>query len=193
MERVHKPHNLAAIVRNCDAAGILEVHAVPPEEGIELSKHTSAGSKRWVRLVRHASTREAIEALHATGHQVVAAHPDPDAIDFREVDFTRPTAIMMGAELHGLSDEGMKCADRLIRIPMMGMVRSLNVSVATALLVYEAARQRQNAGMYAERRLDEERYRSLLFEWAYPRLARRYRSEGRPYPELSEDGEIQRD
>jgi tRNA (guanosine-2'-O-)-methyltransferase len=99
---------------------------------------------------------------------------------------------MMGAELHGVSDEGLDAADGHVALPMMGMVHSLNVSVATALLLYEALRQREAAGMYRRSRLDPERYQATLFEWAYPTLASRFRAAGRPYPDLDRDGQILR-
>jgi tRNA (guanosine-2'-O-)-methyltransferase len=108
------------------------------------------------------------------------------------VDFTRPTAIMMGAELHGVSPDGLDAADEHVALPMLGMVHSLNVSVATALLLYEALRQREAAGLYGLSRLDTERYRATLFEWAYPTLAARCRAGGRPYPDLDRDGQILR-
>jgi tRNA (guanosine-2'-O-)-methyltransferase len=190
MERVHKEHNLSAILRNCDAVGVLEVHAVPPEGGLTVHHDTSGGTAKWIPVHRHPSVEAGIRRLQATGHQVVAAHPSPDALDFREVDYTRPTAILMGAELWGLSEEALERADVSAVIPMMGMTRSLNVSVATALLLYEAQRQRQARGMYVESRLPPHRFHRVLFEWAYPELAPRYRAAGMPYPELTEDGAI---
>ncbi len=147
MERVHKSHNLSAILRNCDAVGVLEAHVIPPEEGLQIHSHTSAGTAKWVRLVRHHTIQEAIEELKGRGFRVLAAHPGPDAVDFREVDFTVPTALMMGAELLGLSDEALELADLRISIPMVGMAQSFNVSVATALLLFEAFRQREAAHM----------------------------------------------
>ena len=190
MERVNKAHNFSAILRSCDAVGVLEAHAVPPEGGLTLHHDTSGGSAKWIQVQRHPAAAAAIERLQARGHQVVAAHPADDAVDFREVDYTRPTALLMGAELWGVSDEALEAADLAATIPMLGMVRSLNVSVATALFLYEAQRQREVEGMYAESRLPPDRYRDLLFEWAYPELARRYRDQGRAYPELGPDGEL---
>ena len=192
MEHVHKPHNLSAILRNCDAAGVLEIHAVPSEDGLQLHHGTAAGSSKWVDVREHADTGAAVEHLHGEGFEVLAAHPGDDAVDFREVDLTRPTAILMGAELHGLTDRALALADRRVAIPMMGMVRSLNVSVATSLLLYEALRQRDAAGMYDTPRLDPERRRRILFEWAWPRVARTLRERGEPYPDLDEDGRIVR-
>ncbi len=190
MERVHKSHNLSAILRNCDAVGVLEAHAIPPEEGLQIHSHTSAGTAKWVRLVRHPTIQAAIEELKGRGFRVLAAHPGPEAVDFREVDFTVPTALMMGAELLGLSDEALALADQRISIPMVGMARSFNVSVATALLLFEAFRQREAAGMYDESRIDPEDMRRILFEWAYPRIARYCRDRGAPYPALLEDGDL---
>jgi len=188
MEHVHKSHNLSAILRNCDAVGVLEAHAIPPEEGLKIHSHTSAGTAKWVRLVRHHTIQEAIAELKGRGFRVLAAHPGPDAVDFREVDFTVPTALMMGAELLGLSDEALALADLRISIPMVGMAQSFNVSVATALLLFEAFRQREAAHMYDESRIDPEDMKRILFEWAYPRIARNCRDRGTPYPSLGEDG-----
>jgi len=192
MERVNKEHNFSAILRNCDAVGVMEVHAVPPNHGIRLSDETSAGSAKWIEVHRHERATDVIRTLQDDGFQVVAAHPDTRAVDFRQVDFTRPTALLMGAELFGVSDDALALADVTAVIPMVGMVRSLNVSVATALLLYEAQRQREARGMYAgdPPRIPEPRFTELLFEWAYPRLARRYRELDLPYPALGPDGEI---
>ena len=193
MEQVHKPHNLSAILRNCDAAGVLEAHAVPPRGGLEVHHDTSGGTKKWIHVHRHEDVDAAVADLHAQGLTVLAAHPGEGAVDFRTVDFTRPTCLMMGAELHGVSDRGLELADGTVVIPMEGMVRSLNVSVATALLLYEAHRQRTAAGLYQESRLEPDRFRRILFEWCHPELARRCRDLGRSYPALGPEGELLED
>ncbi len=190
MDRVHKPHNLSAILRNCDAVGVLEAHAVPAQSGLEIPEASSAGSSRWVSVRLHASAAAAVAVLRKRGFRIVAAHPIAGARDYRTVDFTRPAALLVGAELHGLSDKGLRLADEYVVIPTVGMVRSLNVSVATSLLLFEAFRQRQAAGLYERGRLEPERYRTLLFEWSYPRLARRLREEDLPYPPLRDDGSV---
>jgi tRNA (guanosine-2'-O-)-methyltransferase len=191
MDRVHKSHNFSAILRNCDAAGVLEAHVVVPEGGdLDLHHGTSAGTKKWIHVVYHRSVSEAMGRLKAAGFAVLAAHPSPDALDYREVDYTRPTAITLGAELHGVSAEGLDLADAHVSIPMMGMVHSLNVSVASSLLLFEAARQRVDAGMYERSRLAPDAFDERLFEWCYPSLALSRQQEGRPYPSLGPDGEI---
>ena len=190
MERVHKSHNLSAILRNCDAVGVLEAHAVRPKDGLSLYGHTSAGTSKWVKVRQYARTPDAVGELRSRGMRIVAAHPGPDSADFRTVDFTRPTALMVGAELLGLSDGALDLADERVVIPMMGMVQSFNVSVAVALVLFEAFRQRHEVGMYETSRLDPDDFDRILFEWAYPRISRHYRKQGTPYPVLAEDGSI---
>lgn len=188
MERVHKPHNFSAVLRTCDAVGVGRAHLVPTE-AFEAKGGIASGSHRWVPVVRHASAPDAIAWLGERSFRIVAAHPD-GAVDFREFDYTRPTALALGTELHGLSDELVEAADERIRIPMTGMVRSLNVSVAAAVVLYEALRQRRGAGMYEARRLDDETFARTLFEWAYPKIAALCRQRGKPYPPLGPEGEI---
>ena len=190
MERVSKSHNFSAILRNCDAVGVLEVHAVPPVRGLDLHHATSAGSAKWMRVRRHAGVEAAAAHLRDRAYQIVAAHPGPASVDYRDVDYTSPTAIMVGAELFGISEEGLSLADTVAAVPMVGMVRSLNVSVATSLLLFEALRQRQEALMYERSRLDAEEYGRILFEWGYPRIAARFREHEMPYPPLGEDGAL---
>lgn len=190
MERVNKSHNFSAILRSCDAVGVLDAHVVPPDRGVDLHPATAAGSSKWVRVHEHPSVGAAIELLHERGFTVLAAHPSPDARDYRDVDLTCPVAFMMGAELYGLGDEALERADAHVVIPMAGMVRSLNVSVASALLLFEAKRQRDRAGLYDRPRLAPEAFRRRLFEWAYPAIAARCREAGTDYPELGPDGEL---
>lgn len=187
-ENVHKSHNISAILRTADAVGIYEAHAI--SEGGEFPRHhmASAGSRKWVEICTHRDLGSALRHLRSAGHQILAAHFSDTSVDFREIDYTGPTAILLGSELWGVSREAAESADRHIVIPMQGMVASLNVSVATALILYEAQRQREAAGLYDETRLDPELYRQKLFEWCYPEVAEQLRKDGRPYPELDADG-----
>ena len=190
MDRVNKAHNFSAIVRNCDAVGVLEAHAVAVEPGLDVHHATSAGTRKWVLVRRHPSVEDAIEHLRGRGFAILAAHPSPDAVDYREADYTRPVAITLGAELEGVSPEALARADLHVAIPMVGMVHSLNVSVASSLLLFEAFRQRMAAGLYEESRLPPDVFEARLFEWAYPRLARSRKEQGLPYPRLDADGQI---
>ncbi len=189
MEKVNKSHNFSAVLRNCDAVGILEAHAVLPEKDVPLHAHVSAGTAKWVRVRTHPQVEKAVEHLHSRGFRVLAAHPEPEALDFRDVDYSRPVAVMVGAELEGISPEGLALADEHLMIPMAGMARSFNVSVATALILFEAYRQRSSAGLYERSRLPKEEFERILFEWCHPEIAAAYRARGLSYPGLSSDGE----
>lgn len=190
MDNVHKEHNFAAVLRTCDAVGVLEAHGVWPNPRYQPARGVSAGSGKWVRVHTHPDLGDAITHLQQNGFRVLAATLSPRAVDFRSADYTRPTAVLVGAELTGVSEAGRALADAHIAIPMAGFVESLNVSVATAVVLYEAQRQRAAAGLYDRPRLDPDTYRRLLFEWGYPKLARRCREQGRPYPALGPEGAL---
>ncbi len=189
MDGVHKSHNFSAVLRSCDAVGVLEAHAVPsPPGSMGLHTHVSAGSAKWVHVQLHADIDAAVATVRASGCQVVAAHQGPHAIPYDRFDYTAPTALIIGSELDGMSNRGLELADAIVEIPMRGHVHSLNVSVAAAVILFEAMRQRQMAGMYDAPRLDPDQRRRLLFEAGYPRIARVLRSRGEPYYELDENG-----
>ena len=191
LDGVHKPHNLSAVIRSCDAVGVLEAHVVPrPGTHLEVLNGTSQGAGKWVPLNQHRSFDAAFSGLKEQGFQVYAAHLSDQAVDYREHDYTQPTAFVMGTEKFGISEEVARKVDGHVIIPMSGMVESLNVSVATALLLFEAQRQRREAGMYDRCRLPEKQYQRLIFEWVQPKMAQFYRQRGEPYPELDEDGDI---
>lgn len=190
LEDVQVPHNLAALVRSLDAVGGLEAHAVWPGGKLPISRPTSGGNRKWVPVRKHKTLADALSRLKDRGFRILAAHPGESSTDFRQVDYLRPTAILLGNEDFGVTPEARAGVDELVSIPMMGMGTSLNVSVAGALILFEAQRQRAAAGFYNAPRLDAEMYAKLLFEWVYPRLAVLCRRHGAAYPELGEDGEI---
>jgi len=189
-ERLHKPRNFSAIVRTCDAVGINEVHAVPGGDGLSIHWKTSQGAEKWVRVRRHSSLLAACDHLRARGYQLVAAHLDDAALDYREIDYTVPTALLVGTELFGVSEAGLAQSDLQVTIPMKGMTQSLNVSVACAIVLYEAMRQRDAAGVYGRRRLGAALRDEQRFEWLQPRLARYCRERGLAYPEMDDEGNV---
>jgi tRNA (guanosine-2'-O-)-methyltransferase len=186
LEQVHKPHNLSAILRSCDAVGVLEAHAVTLPGGIPTFNETSASADKWVPLRLHANAVEAIGTLKGHGFQVVATTLSDRARDYREIDYTRPTCLLLGAERWGVSPDAAAASDENIIVPMRGMVQSLNVSVAAAVILFEAARQRGEAGLYDAPRLGPSDYVRLEYEWLYPREAAFLREQGRPYPRLDD-------
>jgi len=195
LEQVHKPHNVAAIIRTADAVGVHQVHAVWASSNMRPMASAAAGSNSWVEVKTHPTISEAVSHLKASGMQVLATNLSAKAVDFRQIDYTRPTCILMGQEKTGITQEALDLADRDIIIPMIGMVQSLNVSVASALILYEAQRQRQNAGMYQRENslLPDEVQQRLLFEGGYPVLARVAKRKGLAYPRVNSLGEVDAD
>jgi len=189
LENVHKPHNVSAVVRTCDAVGIHRVHTVW-EKKYQFRGGTAMGSQDWVRQTNHDTIGSAMDTLKAQNMQVLVTHLSDSAIDFRDVDYTKPTAILFGQEKYGATDEAIGLADQDIVIPMMGMVQSLNVSVAAALVLYEAQRQRTIAGMYNNQQLPEEECQALAFQNGYPRLFKLCTRKGLPYPAINNMGEV---
>ncbi|HEV2529998.1 MAG TPA: TrmH family RNA methyltransferase [Thermomicrobiales bacterium] len=168
LEDVHDPHNAAAVLRSCDAAGVLGIHAVYDREPVpkkRLSRTSSSSASKWVGVERHETIDACYRALRAQGVQIVATALTDESVDLYSVDFTRPTAIVMGNEHRGLTAGAITAADLTVRIPMAGMVESLNISVAAAVSLFEAARQRREAGMYDTRQLSDEEYERVLADW----------------------------
>jgi tRNA (guanosine-2'-O-)-methyltransferase len=191
MDEVNKPHNFSAILRTCDAVGVLRAHAVPPRHGgLPTFGATSGSADKWVEVQTHQDAVSAVEALQAQGFQVLATHLSESSIDYRAADYTQPTCVLLGAEKWGVSDAAAQAADANIIIPMLGMVQSLNVSVAAATILFEAQRQRLAAGLYDVPQLNPAELDRLAFEWSYPELIEIYQGRGEPYPVLDADGQL---
>ena len=193
MDEVHKPHNLAAIVRTSDAVGIGEVHAVYPEGMLKECHGTAMGSNRWVETHTYDNLAQGIKPLKAKGMQVLAAHFSERAVDFRSIDYTKPTVLLVGSEKFGVSDQAAELADQHVLVPMLGMVQSLNVSVASAIILYEAQRQREAAGMYDQQHVDDETFERLRFEWLHPQVLKYCIKHNLRYPHIDENGDIRDD
>jgi tRNA (guanosine-2'-O-)-methyltransferase len=195
LEAVEKPHNLSAILRSCDAVGVLEAHVVSLQGRVRTFNSTAQGSQKWVPLRQHSSTEIACQQLREKGFRIYGTQLGVDALDYRQCDFTGPSAFLLGAEKWGLSAAASDGVDQALFIPMGGMVQSLNVSVAAAILLFEALRQRQLAGLVPNQGegLTPEQYEKTLFEWAYPQVANWCKNLQRPYPQLNAIGEILED
>ena len=192
IENVEKPHNLSAIIRSCDAVGVLEAYAIFNKEKFLTFNSTAQGSQKWVQINQYKEVKEAIKVLKNKGFKLYGTNLNPRSIDYRECNFKGATAFVLGAEKWGISEEASSLMDEHIHIPMRGMVESLNVSVASSALLFEAIRQRQVANIIPEsgEGMSKETYKKKIFEWAYPEVANWCKSEGKEYPELNDNGEI---
>jgi len=190
-DQVHKPRNLSAIIRSCDAFGLANMHVVWPREGFRAFRKTAGGSYNWVTTHTHPTMDAAIDDLKGQGHKLYAAQLSDRAVDYRNVDFTQPCTVILGNEVDGVSADAADQADEHIVIPMMGMVESLNVSAACAIILAEAQRQRKAAGHYDFRRLPDDEYERLLFRWCQPTVKRYCDDRKLPYPPIDpETGEL---
>ncbi len=192
VEAVNKPHNLSAILRTCDAAGIFEANFICEKDEVKTYNSTAQGSQKWVKLNNHETKFSAVSELKKKGFKLYGTTLNASSTDYRHFDYSGNTCFVLGAEKWGLSDELISKVDESIFIPMTGMVQSLNVSVAASILVFEAIRQRQSKNLlpFNGEGLSPKEYQNTLFEWSYPELASIYRKSGREYPTLNHYGEI---
>ena len=168
LEDVHDPHNASAVLRSCDGVGVLDVHLVyvneePPRKSF--GRSTSASAAKWIRLHEHDSIEACYAHLRDAGFRILATALETESIDFYSVDLTKPTALVFGNEMRGVSQAAIDGADGTVYIPMQGMVESLNISVSCAVSLYEAMRQRNAARMYDTPQLGEEERAAIREEW----------------------------
>jgi tRNA (guanosine-2'-O-)-methyltransferase len=191
MEKVHKLHNLAAVIRTCDAVGVDQLHAVLADGEYRRHPHVASGANSWIHTHLHEDITTAITELKAQGKTIYAAHLSDDAVDFKSVDYTKPCAILLGTEKFGISDEAAELADQHIMIPMRGMVESLNVSVAAALILYELERQRTEAGLYNKSSYTPQDIERVAREKMHPRMVRHCKANNIELPKLDKEGNLE--
>lgn len=141
-ENITDPHNVSAIMRSCDAFGIQTLDVIGGSEEFTGHKKTSSSAKKWVTVRSHTDVKSCFDMLRQEGKNIYVTRLDPQAQSFWNVDWTQPCAVVLGNEHAGVSDEALQRADGSIYIPMKGMVQSLNVSVAAAIVLAEISRQR---------------------------------------------------
>jgi len=189
LDNVDSSQNLSAIIRSADAVGVLDIfYATKENETPRIHKTITQGAHRWTRRYRMCDTDKVsfLKEKKSKGFQIIVTHLGKDAISFREVDYTKPTLLVMGNEKDGVSSAVIEEADKIIIIPMQGMVQSLNVSVATALILYEGQRQLENAGRYDVPQMSIEKREEIKEAWIYRDTVAR-RSKGKIALEFKEE------
>ena len=165
MENIKNPHNASAILRSCDAFGVQDVYIVKEGKSFGVSKSVSGGSYRWLTLHFFEDIKKCLSHLKEQGFKILTTHLSSEAVDIRKADLTEKVAVVIGSELEGVSEEALSMADLNIIVPMVGFIQSFNVSVATALILYEAFRQRDAKGYYEKARMPKERRREIFRLW----------------------------
>ena len=168
LENVFDPHNISAVMRTCDAVGVEEIYIlntkIPPHK--KWGPRSSSSAAKWLTIHQFENAEKCFSSLRKRYSSILTTHLGSDAVILHELDFTKSIAVVFGNEHSGVSEEIRAMADGNFLIPQAGIIQSLNISVACAVTLYEAYRQKQLAGHYDQRRLDEARYDELLKEWS---------------------------
>ena len=165
-ENIHDPHNVSAIFRTCDAAGIPIVSLVYNLEKFpKIGKKSSASAYKWIEKAKYKSIEECYKQLKANDFRIYASSLNSDSKNLYELDFAKKVAIVFGNEHRGLSEDAENLADERFFIPMFGMVQSLNVSVSAAVTIYEAVRQRIKKGFYKKSGFSTNELQFLFNQW----------------------------
>jgi len=159
-ENITDPHNLSAMLRSCDAVGVLEVCLVydGTQPYPKLGEKSSASAKKWVKIRKFRKIIECYDYLRADGKKIYTTHLGKESMSLYDLDLTQSIALVFGNEHAGLSQDATELADDNFIIPQVGMIQSLNISVACAVSLYEAFRQRTLAGFYDNSQMEKEQF-----------------------------------
>ncbi len=168
LENVFDPHNISAVMRTCDAVGIQDIHVL----NTKINKHkkwgarSSSSAAKWLTVHQYTDAAACFARLRNTYPLILTTHLSSTALSLYEIDFTKPVVLVFGNEHDGVSEEIREMADGNFVIPQVGMIRSLNISVACAVSLYEAFRQKQAASHYDKIKIADPEYQKLWAEWS---------------------------
>ncbi len=167
LENIIDPHNLSAALRSCDAVGIYEVCLIydGSQPFPKLGAKSSASARKWIHIRKYKSIEECFTDLRKEKKKIYTTHMSKESVSLYDLKLTQPTALVFGNEHSGVSEETVNLADGNFLIPQVGMIQSLNISVAVAVSVYEAFRQRYEAGMYDKPQFKKTELNKMLEEW----------------------------
>jgi len=171
LENVFDPHNISAVMRTCDAVGIQEIfilnNKIPPHK--KWGAKSSSSAAKWLTVYQFDDAQECFTSLRKRYSSILTTYLGKDSIGLHQLDLTKSIALVFGNEHSGVSDEIRELADGNFVIPQAGIIQSLNISVACAVTLYEAYRQKTLAGHYEHKKLNDARYNELLKEWSLNR------------------------
>lgn len=175
LENVDDPHNIAAVLRTCDAVGIQDVFVlttkIHPHK--RFSPRASSSAAKWLTVHSFTDTKECVAELRKRYSKILTTHLSADAVNMHAIDFTQSIALVFGNEHDGVSEEIRSMADGNFIIPQIGIIQSLNISVACAVTIYEAMRQKEAAGQFNQPSLPQERIDALMEQWSVSRAYER--------------------
>lgn len=169
LENVFDPHNVSAVMRTCDSVGIQDIYIlnnkIPPHK--KWGFRSSSTANKWLTIHQFTDAEECMKALRLKYDRILTTHLASDSVSLYDIDFTGSIALVFGNEKHGVSEEIRAMADGNFIIPQVGIIRSLNISVACAVSIYEAYRQKTLAGHYKQPSLPGETIQQLYNEWGF--------------------------
>lgn len=169
LENVQDPHNISAVMRTCDAVGIQDIYIL----NTQIPKHKKWGAKssssaaKWLSIHQFTDVKECFAELRKHFDKIYTTHLSSDAFSLHTIDFTQKVALVFGNEHGGVSEETIALSDGNFIIPQVGIIKSLNISVACAVSVYEAFRQKELAGHYDKPQLTNEIRAGLAQNWGF--------------------------
>jgi tRNA (guanosine-2'-O-)-methyltransferase len=170
LENVFDPHNISAVMRSCDAVGIQDIYVlntrIPRHK--KWGRRSSSSAAKWLSVHEFENTVECFAELRKNFEKIYTTHLSADAVSMYDIDFTGKIALVFGNEHDGVSEESRALADGNFIIPQVGMIQSLNISVACAVTIYEAFRQKWFSGQYASPQLPPSRQQELFMHWSQP-------------------------
>lgn len=169
LENVFDPHNISAVMRTCDAVGIQEIYIlnnkIPPHK--KWSAKSSSSAAKWLTIHQFTDAQECFAELRKHYKKIFTTHLSTDAVSLHELNLTEPVALVFGNEHSGVSEEIIAMADGNFIIPQVGIIKSLNISVACAVSLYEAFRQKNKALHYDKVKLEGAQLETLRSEWGF--------------------------
>lgn len=169
LENVFDPHNISAVMRTCDAIGMQDIfilnNKIPPHR--KWGAKSSSSAAKWLTIHQYTDAHECFAELRKRYKKIYTTHLSSDAVGLHELNLTEPVALVFGNEHSGVSEEIIGMADGNFIIPQVGIIKSLNISVACAITLYEAYRQKNNAGHYDKIKLEGEQLDALRNQWGF--------------------------
>ncbi|MCB0391225.1 MAG: RNA methyltransferase [Bdellovibrionales bacterium] len=136
LEHIYDRGNISAVMRSAEAFGFVNFHVIDRPDGqFKPANRVSQGTDKWIRLKKHKNTTQCLTELKDKGFKIYATHLDA-TISIEEIDFSQPSAVILGNEKEGVSQEALAMCDHKFMIPMYGFAQSFNISVAGALCFY---------------------------------------------------------
>ena len=169
LENVFDPHNISAVMRTADAVGIQDIfilnNKIPPHR--KWGAKSSSSAAKWLTIHQYTNADECFAELRKRYKKIYTTHLSTDAVGLHQLNFLESVALIFGNEHSGVSDEIISKADGNFIIPQVGIIKSLNISVACAVTLYEAFRQKSNAGHYDAIKLNGTQLEILTTEWGF--------------------------